>query len=75
MNLIALVPVFAVLALLGIAIWVYRDAQAHVTAGAPVTLVVGAFRLDTPEAWAIGCVILFVVFVPLYLTARNRDLS
>lgn len=75
MNAVALSPIIAVVALFGVALWVYRDAQAHLAAGTPVTLVVGSFRLDTPQAWTIGCVILFVVFFPLYLMARKSELE
>jgi hypothetical protein len=74
MSLVPVVPLIAVVVLLGTGVWVYRDAAANAEAGTPVTLVFGTSRIDTPEAWTIGCVVLFVVFLPLYLVARNGQL-
>jgi hypothetical protein len=34
---------------------------------------VGNLRVDTPEAWFLGCVALWVIFMPLYLTATGRN--
>jgi hypothetical protein len=28
---------------------------------------------ETPQAWFLGCLLLWVVFVPLYLTATGRN--
>jgi hypothetical protein len=28
-----------------------------------------------PEAWSIGCLVLFFVFLPLYLAARNTTFT
>jgi hypothetical protein len=33
---------------------------------------VGSFRLDSPQAWVIGCAVMFVIFFPLYLAARQQ---
>ena len=34
---------------------------------------IGSLRLENPEAWFLGCLLLWVVFVPLYLTATGRN--
>lgn len=71
MPLVAVVPLVVVAALVTICAWVYRDARANAAAGTPVYLQIGTLRIDTPEAWAISCAAFFVVFLPLYLVARN----
>ena len=53
-------------------VWVYLDATHQRDAGEPVVLVVGSLRIETPEAWLIACVILWVIALPLYLTGRRR---
>jgi hypothetical protein len=54
--------------------WIYKDAQANIDAGTPIVLELGAFRVETPRAWATGCLIFFYFMIPLYLVARNRQL-
>jgi len=54
-----------------IGLWVYADATRHEQRGDPVVFKVGSFVLDTPAAWCVGCLLLFVVFVPLYVTSRS----
>ncbi|HVV74772.1 MAG TPA: hypothetical protein VHC43_01970 [Mycobacteriales bacterium] len=58
---------------LGIVIdsWVYSDAKQRLGAGRPVVFEAGSFVIDTPGAWAAGCLILWIVFFPLYLTNRG----
>ncbi len=66
-----LVPllVLAVVAWLGA--WVYADAREQESVGHPVEFSVGPFAVTTPAAWLLGCVVAFVVFLPLYLSCRN----
>ena len=54
-------------------VWVYRDAGERQRRGDPVGVSLASFRVDTPEAWFLGCLVLWVVFVPLYLTASGRN--
>jgi hypothetical protein len=70
MSTAALTPL--VILGLGVAVdlWVYGDAKGHVAMGRPVTFRAGDFVIDTPAAWAVGCLILWIVFFPLYLTNR-----
>ena len=67
------VPLAVLAVVLATAAWVYADARSSVRKGAPVVLSIGSFRVDTPEVWAAGCVVVCVLFVPLYLAARRRE--
>jgi hypothetical protein len=58
---------------LAVDVWIYRDAGKRRQDGNPVSVAIGSLRIETPEAWFLGSVILWVVFVPLYLTATGRN--
>jgi hypothetical protein len=68
-SIAALVPLLVILAT---DFWVYLDATTQSSQGTPVFLTYGTFRVDTPAAWFVCCLILWVVFFPLYLVARRR---
>jgi hypothetical protein len=74
-SAVTAVPLVALAILAATCIWVYRDAKANEDAGTPVLFRAGNLRVDTPETWAIGCLVLFCVFLPLYLTARNTTFT
>lgn len=68
-TVLGLTPLAVVLALdLGL----YADAKLQAKSGRPVVFSTGTFVVDTPEAWFIGSLLLWIVFVPLYLSSRNR---
>jgi hypothetical protein len=69
----ALVPIVALLVGLTLDTWVYADASERQRQGDRVSAWVGPLRLETPEAWFLGCLILWVVFFPLYLSATGRN--
>lgn len=75
MTPVVVVPVIALAALVASCCWVWRDAKANVDAGTPVILDVGGLRIDTPETWALGCLVVVVLFLPLYLAARNTSFT
>ena len=50
-------------------IWVYRDARGRARAGRPVRLA----SWTSADAWTGGCVLLWIVFFPMYLVARYRS--
>lgn len=52
--------------------WVYQDATTHAEDGERVVLWTPAFRLESPAAWAAVCLVLWVLFFPLYLRARRQ---
>jgi hypothetical protein len=65
-------PLLVLLIVVASDIWVYADAKAHAQRGTHVVFSTRSFEVDTPEAWLLGSVLLWIVFFPLYLTSRNR---
>lgn len=72
LSLSALVPILILLLLGAIDLWVYVDAEAHSKRGTPVVFSTGFFTVDTSAAWFFGCLLLSIVFIPLYLTIRGQ---
>jgi hypothetical protein len=72
LSLSALVPILILLLLGAIDLWVYADAKAHTRRGTPVIFSSGFLTVDTPAAWFFGCLLLSIVFIPLYLTIRGH---
>lgn len=68
---IALAPVLVVLAVVCVDLWVSADARRWARAGTPVVFRLGSFRIATPQAWVLACLVLFVFFVPVYSVARR----
>jgi hypothetical protein len=68
----ALVALLVLLVALATDLWVYADARAQAAHASPVVVTFGTLKVATPAAWLAACVLLWVVFVPLYLTARGR---
>jgi hypothetical protein len=68
----ALVPVLAVVLIVTAGLWVYHDAKQREQRGVPVTLATDFVTFDTPAGWALGSVVLCIVVLPLYLTARRQ---
>lgn len=66
-----LAPTVVLLAILTVAMWVYRDAREHRDSGRPVAITIGSLTIDTPEAWLTGCLVFSIVFIPIYLVARQ----
>jgi hypothetical protein len=58
--------------LLATVLWVHHDASAHSRRGTPVSFSVGSMEVATPATWALGCLCLWILFMPLYLTCRRR---
>lgn len=68
-----LVPIAFVLFVLVSDAWVYADARQRARRGERVSVAIGTLRIDTPAAWFLGCLVLYVIFLPLYLTATGRN--
>jgi len=66
-----MVPLVLLGVLLLTVAWVFQDASTHVEHGERVEAMIGSLRLDSPNAWAAGCLVLWVFFFPLYLRARS----
>jgi hypothetical protein len=66
------VPIIVVLVLLAIDVWIYFDAKRQAQEGAPVVFTWGSLRVDRPGEWLVGCLLLSIIFVPLYFTGRRH---
>jgi hypothetical protein len=71
-STVSLVPIFLVLLIAATALWVYQDATAHARRDTPVRFVAGSIEVSTPIVWAVGCLVLWVIFMPLYVTCRKQ---
>jgi hypothetical protein len=69
--MVQLVPILAALVIVGTDVWVYTDARGRAEQGNPVVLSVGSIHLDSPEVWAVACLVLWVFCFPLSLASRN----
>jgi hypothetical protein len=69
----ALLSIALLLLALTVDVWIYSDARRRQQSGQVPTVSIGSFRIETPEAWFFGCLLLWVIFVPLYLTATDRN--
>jgi hypothetical protein len=67
----ALVPVLLVLVIVTIDLWVYADSKQRADQGAPVVVQIGAFVVETPATWFVGCLLLWILFFPLYMVSRT----
>jgi hypothetical protein len=73
LPLSVLVPVAVLIVALAVDVWVYTDARKRLAQGRPVSVSAGSLRMETPEGWFLGCLVLWVVFLPLYLTVTGRN--
>ena len=71
-SVTALVPILVLLAVLATDGWVYADAKAQDERGTPVVFSSGTFKMETPAAWFFGCLLLWILFFPLYITRRGQ---
>ncbi len=72
MTAVTLLPLYIVLFLAAMALFVYEDASALARKGRTVYFSAGSFEVRTPVAWAVGCLCLWVFFMPLYITCRRH---
>jgi hypothetical protein len=54
-------------------VWVYADAERRRDARRPVVASIGTLVLETPVAWLLACLLLWVLFFPMYLVARSNS--
>ncbi len=70
-NLAAVLVPLVVVA--GLDAWVYVDASGRRGTAREVSVTIaGRVTIDQPATWLVGCVVLFVMFFPLYLLARRH---
>lgn len=67
----ALLPVLIIVVLLASDLWLYADAKARYEQGTPVVFSTDMFVLETPTAWLLSCIVMWLVFFPLYLRLRR----
>jgi hypothetical protein len=67
---VPLLPLIVLAIVVIVDLWVYVDARAQEQRGSPIVCSLGAFVVDTPGTWLVCCLVLFLVFVPLYLVGR-----
>jgi hypothetical protein len=53
-------------------VWVLLDARRCAAEGSPVFLRIGAFTINTPVGWLVGCLVLWIFFFPMYVVSRSR---
>jgi hypothetical protein len=68
-----LIPLLFAAIVLASDAWVYWDARTRRDAGDPVQVSLGPLRLETPEAWFLGVLVLWVIILPIYLTATDHN--
>jgi hypothetical protein len=66
-----LAAVALLLVVLGIDAWIFMDARSRAAQGQDVVATVGPVTLSTAGQWLLGCLLLWVFVVPLYLVARR----
>ena len=64
-------PLVLLLAVVTVDVWVYAEARSRQTHGKSVVATVGPVTFSTPEQWLLGCLVLWIFVLPLYLVARN----
>jgi hypothetical protein len=72
-SVAALISLAVLAVIVAADIWVYVDAKRCVAAGSPVFLRIGGLTIDTPVAWLLGCVIVWIFFFPMYFVNRSSS--
>jgi hypothetical protein len=67
-----LLPIFVLAVGLAIDFWVYSDAKAHEERGRPVVFSAGALEVNTPTAWFLACLLMWLLSLPLYIWSRDQ---
>lgn len=64
-------PLLIAAVVVGLDLWVLADARRSATQGTPVVFRFGSLTIGTPAAWAIACLLVFAIFMPIYVVARR----
>jgi hypothetical protein len=65
-----LLPLLVLALVLAIDLWVYADAKDHEEQGNPVVFSIGSLTVGTAAAWFVCCLLLWILFFPLYINLR-----
>ena len=68
-----LAPLLLVLLVAVADVWVYLDARRCAAAGSSVFIGIGPLTIDTPLAWLVTCLDLWIFFFPMYVVSRSRQ--
>ena len=66
-------PLGLLVIVVAIDVWVYLDAHARAGRRRPVVASIGSLVLQTPGTWMVACLVLWILFFPMYLVARSRS--
>jgi len=64
-------PLVLLLIVIATDAWVYVDARSRRDSGQDVVASVGPIAFSAPEHWLLGCIVLWIVVLPMYLVARR----
>lgn len=67
-----LAPFIVLVIVVATDLWVYVDARRCTNSGAPVFVKIGRVAIETPVAWLVACLVVWVVFFPTYVVSRGR---
>jgi hypothetical protein len=70
----AWLPLLPVVLIAVSGVWVNRDATRLERDHSPVVLRSSFIKLDSPQDWTIACVLGWIIFFPLYVRGRNREI-
>jgi len=69
-----LLPILVLLIVLATDLWVFTDAKTRLEQGNPIVVSIGSYDVNTPAAWLVLCLFLWILFFPLYISSRrNQD--
>ncbi len=71
----ALAPLLVLVVVLATDAWVYMDATAQENRGTPVIFSFGSFVVETPAAWFLASLVMWIVFFPIYLAGRRHHVT
>ena len=67
-------PILVVLVVLATDLWVFTDAKTRLEQGNPIVISIGSYDVNTPAAWVVLRLLLWIIFFPLYISSRrNQD--
>lgn len=67
-----LAPIIVLVIVAATDLWVYVDAKRSADSGTPVFLKIGSVTIETPVAWLVACLVVWLVFFPIYVVSRSR---
>ena len=72
--MIVWLPLLPFVLIAGSGLWVNRDAIRLERDHAPVVLRSSYITLDSPQDWTIACLLGWIIFFPLYVRGRGREI-